>query len=130
MWSIDLMKSLEKHFWNDDYIITTPIVELSEKFSVRYLVILIVIFQNEKRKRNNFRFFSCKHWPFSCFERRRVAKAEEEIISKTNVRHASKICVMPYSLIFFSKNRVVVVQESIHDLCTYNNSLDFPWIDY
>ena len=57
------------------------------------------------------------------------AKAEEEIISKTNVRHASKICVMPYSLIFFSKNRVVVVQESIHDLCTYNNSLDFPWID-
>ena len=20
MWSIDLMKSLEKHFWNDDYI--------------------------------------------------------------------------------------------------------------
>ena len=37
---------------------------------------------------------------------------------------------MPYSLIFFSKNRVVVVQESIHDLCTYNNSLHFPWIDY
>ena len=37
---------------------------------------------------------------------------------------------MPYSLIFFSKNRVVVVQESIHDLCIYNNSLDFPWIDY
>ena len=57
------------------------------------------------------------------------AKAEEEIISKTNVRHASKICVMPYSLADLSLRIGLLLQESIHDLCTYNNSLDFPWID-